>query len=128
MPGPAENPKPRVSGPRYWNGPTGWLIGDPLEQNEIIVDAEGVDWPRDGVSLRERLTTGSRASFESLHSKLTEAIEVTMVENPEAVEKVRAGDLGAVDPLVAKVSRLMRGVADVTWVRELVMEQVAPKL
>ncbi|MGI6785758.1 MAG: Asp-tRNA(Asn)/Glu-tRNA(Gln) amidotransferase subunit GatB [Gleimia sp.] len=55
---------------------------------------------------------------------LIEAVEAAMADNPDVVEKIRAGKMAAVGALIGPVMKATRGQADAKRVRELIIERI----
>ncbi|MDO5050051.1 MAG: Asp-tRNA(Asn)/Glu-tRNA(Gln) amidotransferase subunit GatB [Actinomycetaceae bacterium] len=55
---------------------------------------------------------------------LIEAVEAAMADNPDVVEKIRGGKMGAVGALIGPVMKATRGQADAKRVRELILERI----
>ena len=55
---------------------------------------------------------------------LTAAVDEAVAAMPEVADKVRAGNLKAIGPLVGAVMKATRGQADAARVRELILERL----
>jgi aspartyl-tRNA(Asn)/glutamyl-tRNA(Gln) amidotransferase subunit B len=55
---------------------------------------------------------------------LSEAVDAAIAANPDVVEKIRAGKVQAAGALIGAVMKQMRGQADASRVRQLVLERL----
>ncbi|WBL18847.1 Asp-tRNA(Asn)/Glu-tRNA(Gln) amidotransferase subunit GatB [Citricoccus sp. NR2] len=78
----------------------------------------------DGEGTPQQIVEARSLAVVSDDGALTEAIEAAMADNPDVVEKVKAGKVQAIGALIGPVMKATRGQADAGRVREIVMEKL----
>ena len=78
----------------------------------------------DGEGTPKQIVEARSLAVVSDDGALTEAIEAAMEDNPDVVEKVKAGKVQAIGALIGPVMKATRGQADAGRVREIVMEKL----
>ncbi|MGO1182747.1 MAG: Asp-tRNA(Asn)/Glu-tRNA(Gln) amidotransferase subunit GatB [Micrococcaceae bacterium] len=92
-------------------------INDKIAKQVLGHVAEGEGAPKQIVEARSLAVVSDDGA-------LTEAIDAAMADNPDVVEKVKAGKVQAIGALIGPVMKATRGQADAGRVREIVMEKL----